>query len=263
MKTSNKLLLILVALIITVPLLMMASFQSAISSNKFVVKNYNGAEASPVKQLMPFSVLKIETNVPGNFEGVNHLLSCVIKKGKTYSYKLFDFNAENSDSISVSYKGDTLVFAYANQLENVKREDYNTKYRLEITMPRSIPVIINKATVAADVEDAFFVDEKSNFTLANNASLIINGKNKEANYMYDSSVSKPVILVPGYTIQAADSKITFNGNMQIKNMNVSLMGASNFQLEEGVVVDTLYGNISDKSVISAPYNYIKKLKAVE
>lgn len=261
MKTSNKLLLVLVALIIAVPLLMLLSFRSAIKADKFTLKTYGDGKPTQTV-LKPFKVLKIASTAP-------QLLNCTIKSGDTYAYRFnqYLYNAKgDADSCTISYVGDTLVLAY-NRI-NKDENEITGSNDIELTVPAIAEIISNGATITINAA-AVNKQPVLNFNLSQQAALNINGIDKETFYTFDSSnqktdeQQKKMPVLQSINIQSTDAVVNINNVLKINILNAYLNNASRLNLSEDASIDTLSGSISEKAIINAPYRYIKKLKVAE
>lgn len=261
MKTSNKLLMLLLVLLFSIPLVMIMGWKAAIKENRYVVKNINGTNGNAFKETGRFKAIKMNGGLQRDKP-----LKCDIRYGDKYGYafKNYDpqiFEEGRSDSCTVALAGDTLVINYNIKTnEALKANNYYYGVGVEITIPETIPIVANAAMVNLDSSAARF--SSLNFVLANKAELNINGN------IYPRTVTKegnqyaviPESIFPEIVIDATTSQINLNANSSVKKLQLSLKGQSRVNFDEKSAVDTLSGSISDESVFNAPYNLVKKLK---
>ncbi|MCH5689761.1 hypothetical protein LWM68_39380 [Niabella sp. W65] len=147
MKTSNKLLILLLVLVFSLPLVLMMSFKAAIKNEHYIVKNSNGYDNVPAGALQPFKFIKIEGSIR------NEMLKCNIKYGETNRYKWINYSSEQHGDSSrlISYKGDTLVIHYQPKIETINgQESYWAGAELELVLNREVPVIAEGAVITVN-----------------------------------------------------------------------------------------------------------------
>ena len=255
MKTSNKLLMLLLALLFLIPLMMVMGFKAAIKNNQYTVKNMYGLHIPDFKYLKPFKVIKLNGGLQQDKQ-----LKCNIRYGDKYGYKFNNYDPGlleegRSDSCNISMAGDTLVISYgARTNEALKKNNYYYGVEVAVTIPETMPIVASAAMVNVDSSTSRF--SSLHFSLTDNS--LLNVGNADPRRAENSNADK--VVFPKIVIDAASSQIDLNENNAVKNMQVSLKGQSRFNFNEKAEVDTLSGIISDESVINAPYNLVKKLK---
>jgi hypothetical protein len=254
MKTSNKLLILLLVLLFLIPLMTVMGFKAAIKNNQYVVKNTYGNNVSDFKDLRPFKVIKMDG------DSRDKLLKCNIRYGDKYGYKFNNYDPQRleegrSDSCNVGLAGDTLVVSYGIRAnEALKANNYYYGVEVEITIPETMPIVASAAMVNMDSSAARF--SSLNFSLTGNTLLnIVNANSRRAE---NADIHKAVF--PKIVIDATSSQIDLNENSAVKNLQVSLKEQSRLNINEKTAVDTLSGSISDESVINVPYKFVQQLK---
>lgn len=261
MKTSNKLLILFLVFLFSIPLVMIMGLKAAIKNNQYTMKNIYGGNTVAFKYLRPFKVLKID----GGPQGDNPL-KCTIRYGDKYGYRFNNYNPQQFedgrlDSCNVSTAGDTLVIRYiARANEALEKNNYYTGVELEITIPETIPVVANAAVANMDSSVSHF--SSLDFTLVNNAELNISGNSNPRTVIAEKNnyTTIPETVFPKIVVDATSSQINLGENNAVKNMQVSLKGQSRFNLNEKASIDTLSGSIADESVFNVPYRFVKKLQ---
>ncbi|MGC4233393.1 MAG: hypothetical protein QM594_10485 [Niabella sp.] len=255
MKTSNKLLMLLLVLLFLIPLMTVMGFKAAIKNNQYVVRNTYGHNVSDFKDLRPFKVIRMDGG------SQDKQLKCNIRYGDKYGYKFNNYDPQQleegrSDSCNINIAGDTLVISYGTRAnEALKANNYFYGVEVEITIPETMTIVANAAMVNMDSSAARF--SYLNFLLTRNTLLSI-VSNTHSRGAENSNIDKTVF--PKIVIDATSSQIDLNENSAVKNLQVSLKEQSRLNVNEKAGVDTLSGSISDESVINAPYSLVKKFK---
>ncbi|MFT3903786.1 MAG: hypothetical protein QM727_11480 [Niabella sp.] len=260
MKTSNKLLIALLVLVLVIPLLIMLSFKKAIQSDKYVVKNYYGDNVMPFRNLKPFHAAKLDGAMPD-------LLKCNIKHGDQYAYKFQGFvrdENDKADSCKISYIGDTLVITY--HLKSIEEPNTSHSYSygntIDLTLPETVPVIAKGATIYIDSSSV--MNNPMNFKLSDNAVLNISGGIKTEPIRLGDNLFKDSVIYqtiyPTIVIEADGSEVNIAQSPIIQNLKIDLKGTSKLNIMENASVGSLQGTISPESIVNAPYRFIQNLK---
>ncbi len=258
MKTSNKLLTLLLVLLFAIPPVMIAGFETAIKNNHYLVKSPAGFNVEPLNEMKPFKVVKLEGNRVDRRFG----LVCHIYPGDKYGYRFTNYDpghAENgrTDSCHTELLGDTLIVRYHTRSSEIFRpNNYHYGVQIEITVPKTVSVWANNSVV--NIDSSISPLDALNLALTNNALVNI-GYNKDARDIGEPDM--PTAVFPKIIIEAANSEIILNRNSIVKNLQAHLHGNSTLEFADKAAVDTLSGTISDQSVLNAPYRYVKKLSA--
>ena len=263
MKTSNKLLVALLVLILVVPILIMMSFKKAIDNNLYTVTNFGGSSVGELKEVEPFKVILIENNLKNSKDvEANKFLKCAIIHGSQYAYKLTKFNNINkADSIDFHVKGDTLVIAYNKMPDNIKRSDYYVGCEVEVNVPGNIIVIADNATVNIDNS---YKQQAMEFTLLNQAVLNVTAALPQkqtiplGNSLFRDSLISQTIFTD-IKINATTSTVNIDNLPTIRKLELDLKGTSALNIPAGIITDTLNSRLSTDVLLNAPYSTIKKL----
>jgi len=160
MKTSNKILLGLVAVVFTVPLLLAAALQSKMKKGDYTVEKYDntGPEKFTSGSFTTAKVIKVVAPNPD-------LLTCHLKVTDRMSYNYYKNNS--NDSLKVFTGNDTLYVMYiADQKKANKNErTNNAHFEVNVNLPAFNNVLVDGAEVILD-------------SLASSTTLSITLKNK-------------------------------------------------------------------------------------
>lgn len=145
MKTSNKILLGLIAVVFTVPLLLAAALQSKIKKGDYTVEKYDNAQPQKFTSgsFTAANVVKVIAPNPD-------LLTCHLKVTDTMSYNYY--KGDSNDSVKVFTGNDTLYVMYiAGQKKANKNENSNNGHlEINVNLPAFNNVIVDGAEVILD-----------------------------------------------------------------------------------------------------------------
>lgn len=171
MKTSNKILLGLLAVVFTVPLLLAATLQSKIKKNDYTVEKYDNT--GPEKFASgSFTAAKVVKVIAPNPE----LLTCQLKVTDTMSYNYY--KGDSNDSLKVFTSNDTLYIMYiAKQKKANKNENSNIgHFEINVSLPAFNNVVVDGAEV---ILDSLADSSGMSVTLKNKGVIRDGSENKE------------------------------------------------------------------------------------
>ncbi|WP_346236270.1 hypothetical protein ABDK00_016305 [Niabella insulamsoli] len=256
MKTSNKLLLLLIAIVFAIPLIMVMAFKKAIKEDRYIVKNRFGMEDVAFKTLKPFRVVKLDGGPIAN------QLRCNIKTGKDYAYKFVNYNAARSeegrsDSCNINFIKDTLVITYNTKTnEALKAANYYNGVELDLIIPQEVAVIAERAkviinTIKGDSPKNMAID------LAKEAELEIMTTLNRHPELSDSLSEQCRVLLSNYTIKSNASKVMISAHARIVNLKIDAQSNSWVSIGQNVVIDSLSGKLSPETILETPYKLAK------
>ncbi|MCH5600359.1 hypothetical protein [Niabella ginsengisoli] len=259
MKNSNKLLILLIVLVFSIPLIMVMGFKTAIKENRYVVKNRFGVEDIAFKSLKPFKVVKLYGGP------VINQLRCNIKNGKEYAYKFVNYNSNQyedgrSDSCSIHFIKDTLVIMYKVKTDEAyKAENYYNGVELDLIIPEGVPVIAEGAKVVINtIKD----DSPKNIMIdmSKKAELEIMSSLDRRPELSDSLSEQNRVLLSNYNIKSTESKVMITAHARITNLKIDASNNSQVTINQNVIIDSLFGSLSPETIINAPYKFVKNLQ---
>ena len=248
MKTSNKLLVLLVAVMFSIPLIMVMGFKNAVKENRYVVKNMFGVEDIAFKGLKPFKVVKLRSSA-------NNPLLCNIKSGNKYEYKFVNYNTKANgkampDNCSMNAIGDTLFISY-----DAMNADQHL-LELDLGVADGVSVIAEGARVSINTLNRNSPKNIS-LDLSGGAELHVRtGHGRNDNEAYPEQEK---LEVSDYSIKSSDAEVNIAASIKISNLKIDADNSRIF-IGPNVMIDSLSGSISPETIVNAPYKFIKELK---
>ena len=254
MKTSNKLLIILLVFVFTVPLFMFMALKSNITAGKYRVErmfeNYERGGSVGV-----FKIIKITAPYSSVF-------SCFIIPSDSSYYSFLNF--EDNNNIKVAHVGDTLHLMYVNNTgpgQNTSNTSL-TQLHMKLYVPTFNDIIVDGATVYVD--SAGSSTPEANIRLKNNAvlnmcktgyarvdSTNINGQKAET-FNYSSGNFTKV------NVESSSGSFNIGSYARIGDLHLKLHGTSSISFSDGCKIEKLRGYVSDSCTITANRNYIRR-----
>lgn len=213
MKTSNKILLGLAAVVFTVPLLLAAALQSKIKKGDYTVEKYDNTEPESMASgsFTAFKVIKVIAPDP-------QLLTCHLKvtDKMEYSYN----KGDRKDSIRVFTGNDTLYIMYVARQKKANKNERSNQgdFEINVNLPAFNNMVVDGAEVILDSLGAS--SGTLSVTLKNKGVIKDGSENRAENGSKESpaAVIKKGQIVPVSEMSKAkgtrDSDI---GNKKIRN----------------------------------------------
>ncbi|KIC90707.1 hypothetical protein [Flavihumibacter solisilvae] len=235
MKTSNKLLVGLAAILYAVPLMLMYSFSNKIKNKDFIVKESGWADSH--KSLAISNAPVVVVSSPGQ-----RFIDCTIHQSDSVYYEYY--NTSDSDSLFVGNKSDSLVFRLT---EKGKPLDERTGSNLHLYLPLKGKLVLDGATLSFGKGQS---PDLSDIIMINNARLYL-GTN-EANFEGRSDYK----LI---SISALNSKVQIHPKTHISKLNLRMEGHSSLEIDPAAGIDSLSGSVSSESILNGPASYLHQL----
>ena len=223
MKTSNKLLVILLINLVLIPTTIMLALSAKVNSGKYVLgMTEMEKEARAAKPISNTGLLKLTAPIGTKLE-------CTIHYSDSVYYRKY---GSANERLSVENSGDTLVFSLPSSTDASKDEDRNEIY-LDLFMPFNGLLMLDGATakldsVAADAEIEVAMQNNSILTLGNRerdkntplkfASLFVQANNSDLTIPDRTSIEKLVLKLDG------QSKLAFGQELQFANLEGTISG---------------------------------------
>ncbi|MEO6232390.1 MAG: hypothetical protein ABJB11_24655 [Ferruginibacter sp.] len=269
MKTSNKILLGFFMLVFAAPILLLMGFRNKIKNGEFSVTRLDANSSNIHKGVItPYKVVKIIG------PGIAEVFSCNIFPAGTGSYEYINYN--NSDSVSVQQKGDTLLVTYVNMSSqvNANYQEY-THLSINLYLPGINHIIMEGASVVIDSMSAmvdtavyFHLSKQANLTLGEYGSsttvktaLVENTDSNMPDTILSTSLSteKSTGQFNKINISATNSYVNFGMHAWMKNLNVNMLGWSTIAVDDKSRIEQLAGYISDSATVKANWKNIRRL----
>ncbi|MGN7784511.1 hypothetical protein ACTJIJ_08290 [Niabella sp. 22666] len=253
MKTSNKLLIVLLVIVFSIPLAMIMSFKSAIRNKQYVVKNSYGYEEMSLNHLKPFKVVMLEAS-----DG--QTLTCNIKYGMGYSYKWNNYIKKKHNNIGglISYRGDTLVISYQPKIAP-DDDNYIQDADLDLVLNQEAIIISRGARVIVNTLNGGYTKPLS-FDLSRNAELNITTTLDHRPDISDSLSESNRTSVSQYAITCDNSRIDIEAHIRVQKLNIAADNNSTLIIGKNVMIDSLNASIAPETMVEAPYKFIGSIK---
>lgn len=237
MKTSNKILLILLANLILIPAALMLALSAKVKSGNYVLgmTEYE-KEARAIKPISNTGLLKLTAP-----EGVQ--MECTIHYSDSVYYRKYGSAVNN---LSVGNSGDTLVFSIAADADDKHEE--NTAVHLDLFMPFSGLLMLDGASATLD---SVAVDAEIEVAMQNNSMLLL-GKG--------DSGQKSKLKFASLFVEGTNSNLTITDHSAIKKLVLKLGGESKLFFGKELQLDSLDGTVSTASTVSGSAKWIYQLK---
>lgn len=254
MKTSNKLLIILLTLVFSIPLAMIMSFKSAVRNNQYVLKNSSGYDEMPEKRLNPFKVVLLEGSG-------DQLLKCHIKNGTGFSYRINNYieNKHYDTSKMIRFQGDTLVIRHRPKIDQSVDNNYIVEADLDLYLHQGVSVVARGAAVTVNTNNGGYV-KPLEFDLSEDAELKITTDVNRNHFINDSISERHRFLIPFYSIKSNNSRVDIDAHIRVQKLNVVTGNNSTLTIGKHVMIDSLNASIAPETMVEAPYKLIGSIK---
>ncbi|MFD2524213.1 hypothetical protein ACFSQD_00200 [Flavihumibacter stibioxidans] len=239
MKTSNKIMIGLLLVLIAIPASIMVAFSYKIKNDDFVILMWD-QEARSVQPVKNAACLKLQAP-----EGVE--LQCTIRYADSIYYKRW--NSTQNDSLFVSNIGDTLLFRYLPVADEPSQEERGS-INVEIFLPFQGLLMIDGADVTLDSIGA---SQNITVNMENNALLQIGNLSEKLKRIDFGMLS----------VEAENSQVTVHPGAEVREMNLTLSGRSVLSIDSAARIGLLQGSVSAASRLNGEARYLYRLKAEE
>lgn len=186
MKTSNKILLSLLIIVIVTPLLLATSLKSKMKKGEYTIEKLSNSVDSSKIQKGTFASYKVVKVI-----APNGVLTCRLKQSNELRYNYYQEN--KGDSILVYNNSDTLFIQYATKLS---KEQLNNGEYDHVSMDVYIPSVDSLVIDGARVVVEFQTPPQNNMSIMilNNGELKDGSKVKKVDQSKDVSYNNSTII---------------------------------------------------------------------
>lgn len=235
MKTSNKLLIGLAAILFAVPLMLMYSFSNKIKNRDFVVKEARWAEGH--KSLAINNAPVVVVSSPGK-----RFIDCTLHQSDSIYYEYY--NMVDSDSLYVGSKSDSLVFRLT---EKGKPLEERTGSNLHLYLPLKGKLVLDGAILSFEKGRS---PDLSEIIMINNARLYLGTDDAESDGRADYKL---------VNITAVNSNVQIRPGTHISRLKLSMEGRSSLEIDPTAGIDSLGGSVSSETILNGPASYLHQL----
>ncbi|HTN36919.1 MAG TPA: hypothetical protein VL053_07570 [Arachidicoccus sp.] len=283
MKTSNKILIGLLFLLIAVPISITLIIRNMFSNGHFTDAGSNdmelignGTPSQNLKSLGDYKFIKLvgPNLISDRWTNETALMNANIHFSN-HPGLLLD-NLVHKDSLAISRVGDTLLIRY---VEVDTRNSGNTRSFSQINfnlyLSRLVPMILDKAAVCFDEMDKEALstikdlNNEGIFYLYNHSKIQIGKKIDNPFVNTADTVSnttdplkKIASFYPHLKIHSVNSQVAFFQHPQFDDLFLDLDGNSSILIPEGFSIKKLTGSIDGKANIESAAAGIKKLAPI-
>lgn len=238
MKTSNKILLGLVSVLVLLPVLMLVGFKNKIANKDFTVETFWWMSNSKKDYaLQPARFIKLQT--PDSID-----LKCQLFYGASDHYKLNGY--DDNDSLAVVQIADTLVFRLI-----PGPFDANNNERSELSFNLYMPAYHRILADGAQLSiDSLNLSDTLHIALVNKGKLMLgNGEDEEA----------PMLNYGNIELTAENSQVELLPKLNMQSLKVKLEGNSALDIDKQAKIRAISGTVSPGSMVNGPASYMYQL----
>ena len=257
-KKSNKLILLVIALAVSIPLIVAMAFRVTIKKGNYVILHFDQPENRPeLQQKESLSGAKIVhvTGLPGSNNSLMELNVIVAYNGQS-SFLLQ--KKEITDSLTIKRSSDTIWFRQTlGKFEEIPSRHYN-RLSLYLNLPEGAILYAENCTVhyPSVSESAAPLNRAVNnkIHLSNNASLEIGNAKENSTLIYtlnkqDSAAPDKVFYLSGENKTAFDSTFVPMGNLSVTSR------ASSVKIIQPVTFNQLHLQLDSLSLLDMSYPF--------
>ncbi len=238
MKTSNKLLVILLINLVLIPTTIMLALSAKVKSGNYVLgMTEMEKEARAAKPISATGLLKLKAPMGSKLE-------CTIHYSDSVYYRKY---GSANERLSVENSGDTLVFSLPASAENSQDEERNEIY-LDLFMPFNGLLMLDGATAKLDSVAA---DAEIEVTMQNNSILSLGNTEKDKN---------TPLKFASLFVQANNSDLIIPDRTFIEKLVLKLDGQSKLAFGQELQLANLEGTISGETSVTGPAKWFYLLK---
>lgn len=261
-KTSNKLLIGFLVVILVVPVIILMSYRNSIKANKYTImnnrhwaKNMKHAKLEPFK----FVVLKNEKEKYNKENKGEPGCNIVIGKDFEIDYPLAT-DEHNKLFVEYEQKGDTLFVVYNWPEQYFPSFDIVSQNLVQISAPGNVSVNANKVSVKIipikNIEnDGMQTIDLKNADLSITNDFVENCIGCDTIY-FDSALTTKL---PGFRIVADNSDVVIKGEIKFGKSELNLSPNSSLMISDKVSFDSVVANLSPQTKVEAPYSFLKAI----
>lgn len=240
MKTSNKILLGFLAVLVLMPLLMLMGFRNMISNKNFSTEKYEWVGASNrAKEIKAATTIVLLSPAGSNFR-------CYFHYADKPGYETSDYHF--SDSLDIRQQGDTLYFSFITPKTATDENGDQPSMNLTVGMPAFRSIVADRSVI---ILDSLPLDQSIQLNLKNDASLEL-GKDEDNASLYSYG---PLFVT------AENSAVHVQRIGKYSSLAVSLSGTSLLKMAKEVSFEKFEGNASSLSQVEGPFKLVNLLKA--
>ncbi|GAB2670228.1 hypothetical protein GCM10027036_24740 [Flavihumibacter cheonanensis] len=238
MKTSNKLLVILLINLVLIPTTIMLALSAKVNSGNYVLgMTEMEKEARAAKPISNTGLLKLTAPIGTKLE-------CTIHYSDSVYYRKY---GSANERLSVENSGDTLVFSLPASAENSQDEERNEIY-LDLFMPFNGLLMLDGATAKLDSVAA---DAEIEVAMQNNSILTLGNRERDKN---------TPLKFASLFVQANNSDLTIPDRTFIEKLVLKLDGQSKLAFGQELQLANLEGTISGETSVTGPAKWFYLLK---
>lgn len=271
MKTSDKLIGLLLLLVLGIPVLLAVSFRKSIREGDYTLKNLDNSTVS-AGIYKPYKTVKIIAPVPG-------VLRCyLLPSGPDslhYSYTKY-YGTESPDSVHIYNSGDTLYIQYMSGKRYAQYRDGRqisskmkyTKVDVSLHLPSFDDIIVNMSSV---VIDSLFRPATISLVNLGELHLAESGRRTITRQKITTATEEGVFIPVDSTYSGDFNKLTITtqngrlfigGNAWIRDIALNMQGPSFLSIDNDSRIDRIAGYISGRTSIKADVKSMHKLQAL-
>lgn len=267
MKTSNKLLVLLIILVLVIPFLVGLSFQKSIRNGDYRLQKW-GNQIIHRGKYKPYKTVMITAPMTDVF-------TCYLRPSDPdslyYSYTTYHGN-KSPDSVNVYNSGDTLYVQYVGgkrvaNFENDRRTgeaiDY-TKVNVYLYMPVFDDIVVETGTVRID---SLGRSAKVSLTDLGELYLAQEGRKTVKRVITETKTGESVSVDSTYsgnfskiTVTGDNGRFYIGANAWVGILQLNLRGTSILSINDEARIDTIAGYLSNQTSIRAHPGTVSRLE---
>lgn len=269
MKTSNKLLVLLIILVFVIPFLVGLSFQKSIRNDDYRLRKF-GNQIIHRGKYKPYKTVMITAPM-------TDVLTCYLRPSDPdslyYSYTTYH-GRESPDSVNVYNSGDTLYIQYVGgkrvtNFENGRRTgeqiDY-TKVNVYLYMPVFDDIVVETGTIRIDSLGRsarvsltnlgeFYLAREGTRTVKKVITETKTGESVSVDSTYSGNFNK-------ITITGDNGRFFIGANAWVRRLQLNLRGTSVLSINDHARIDTIAGYLSNQTSVRAHPKNVTRLESL-
>lgn len=237
MKTSNKILVGMVVVLVLIPTFIMVALAMKVKNEDYTIEMTEWEKMARVSKVISNTGYMKLTAPQGS------ALNCTIHYSDSVYYRK---HGSHIDSLSIENIGDTLCFTVI-QGASGRRDDGETVY-LDVFMPFKGLLMLDGAEARIDSVNAETVLQVN---MVNNSRFSIGN---------DEQDRKRLMKFASLFVKADNSNLFINDQSEIDAVQLSLTGAAHLQLSEKAVIGAISGSIAGTASVAGPAKWLYQLK---
>ncbi|ULQ52832.1 hypothetical protein [Flavihumibacter fluvii] len=237
MKTSNRILLGLITILVLLPVLMLWGFRNKIATNDFTVEKYGWSVNS--NKEMPLTASRfIKLQAPDSTD-----MHCQLMFGGNDHYQLNRYDTD--DSLAVIQVADTLFFRFIPAAREVGNHE-NPELYFNLYLSAAPPIFADGVDISVD---SMGRADSLQVHLVNNSSIDLgNDVSRDKQIQYGN-----------ISVTADNSKITLYPKLNMQSLNVTLTGNASLDIDKEAKIGKVSGTVSPNAMVNGPASYMYQL----